>query len=327
MSVRKFLNLNGIRFGMREWGVENSQYSKRIIALHGWLDNANSFYFLGPYLAGRGYHVVALDHCGHGHSDHVTRAGNYSMSRSVGLTREAMDALEWETSHVIGHSMGASISLMYAATFPEKIEKLVLIEGLGPLVEPPEAAARNLRRAIDSERSMRVKGTKPKLYPNLAAAIDARVNIVKTYPGEQSISREAARALVSRGSRLYNPDGTPLATEDDFEDIAREEDGPLKFRHDQRLVLPSLFYHTKEQVYSYFEHVQSQTLFIQAEHGWPMMSDDLAMRKSILESKGLLQQVHVEGSHHPHMDPHSAPIVASHVEQFLAKSRVPRREL
>lgn len=163
-----------------------------------------------------------------------------------------------------------------------------------------------------------------------------------------------------RGSRLHNPDGTPLATEDDFEDIAREEDGPLKFRHDQRLVLPSLFYHTKEQVYSYFEHVQSQTLFIQAgnllricfyfcsfvflellmslllllysfcwliEHGWPMMSDDLTMRKSILESKGLLQQVHVEGSHHPHMDPHSAPIVASHVEQFLAKIRVPRREL
>lgn len=196
--MRKFLNLHGIRLGIKEWGAQNSQHSKRIIALHGWLDNANSFYYLGPYLADRGYHVVALDHAGHGHSDHVSRGGNYSMSRSVGITREAMDALEWDTSHVIGHSMGASISLMYSSIFPEKVEKLVLIEGLGPLVEPPEAAARNLRRAIDSERSMRIKGTTPKLYPNLTAAIDARVNIVKSYPGKQFISREAARALVAR---------------------------------------------------------------------------------------------------------------------------------
>lgn len=197
-NMRKFLNLHGLRLGMREWGANNSHHSKRILALHGWLDNANSFYFLGPYLAERGYHVVALDHAGHGHSDHVSRAGNYSLSRSVGLTREAMDALEWETSHVVGHSMGASISLMYSSVFPEKVEKLVLIEGFGPLVEPPEATTRNLRRAIDSDRSMRLKGTKPKLYPDLTSAIDARVNIVKSYPGKQYISREAARALVAR---------------------------------------------------------------------------------------------------------------------------------
>ncbi len=71
--------------------------------------------------------------------------------------------------------------------------------------------------------------------------------------------------LDHRGSCLQNADGSPLAAEEDnYEDIANDGDGPLKFRHDQRLVLPSLFYHTKEQVYSYFEHLQAQTLFITA---------------------------------------------------------------
>eukprot|EP01033_Poteriospumella_lacustris_P008418 gene8419-6079_t len=223
--------------------------------------------------------------------------------------------------------MGASISLMYSSVFPEKVEKLVLIEGFGPLVEPPEATTRNLRRAIDSDRSMRLKGTKPKLYPNLTSAIDARVNIVKSYPGKQYISREAARALVARGSQLHKPDGSPLDTEDDHEDVANDEDGPLKFRHDQRLVLPSLFYHTPEQVLSYFNHLQAQTLLISAEDGWPMPPEEIAPRKEILERKGILHHEHLPGSHHPHMDPDTAPVVASHIEQFLGKVRVPRREL
>lgn len=67
-----------------------------------------------------------------------------------------------------------------------------------------------------------------------------------------------------RGSRLYRDDTTPLQADDDLEDVAEESAGPLKFRHDQRLVLPSLFYHTKEQVYSYFDHLQAQTLLITA---------------------------------------------------------------
>ena len=35
--------------------------------MHGWLDNSNSFTYLGEILAGEGYDVVATDHAGHGH--------------------------------------------------------------------------------------------------------------------------------------------------------------------------------------------------------------------------------------------------------------------
>ena len=41
-----------------------STCSDRILAVHGWLDNSNSFAFLGPKLADAGYDVIALDLAG-----------------------------------------------------------------------------------------------------------------------------------------------------------------------------------------------------------------------------------------------------------------------
>jgi len=53
---------DGIKIAYQEWGSQIS--TRKILALHGWLDNSNSFCFLGPYLADRGYHVVAIDQAG-----------------------------------------------------------------------------------------------------------------------------------------------------------------------------------------------------------------------------------------------------------------------
>lgn len=54
--------LDGMRIAYQEWGNHFSQ--KKILALHGWLDNSNSFKYLGPFLAENGYHVIAIDHAG-----------------------------------------------------------------------------------------------------------------------------------------------------------------------------------------------------------------------------------------------------------------------
>lgn len=190
--------IDGLRLGYQEWGVANSAFSKRILALHGWLDNSNSFIYLGPYLASKGYHVVAIDHVGHGQSDHFGNGGPYFNQKFAMVVRNSMDALGWESSHLLCHSMGANVGMVYAATYVEKVEKLMLIEGFGPVTEPAENTVRILRRAIDSERSLKLKNTKPKLYPNLARAVEARQMVVSTYPGQQFLSREAAFALVSR---------------------------------------------------------------------------------------------------------------------------------
>lgn len=66
------------------------------------------------------------------------------------------------------------------------------------MTELSEDASHNLRKALDSERRMRLKASPPKLYSTFSDAISARVNVVSTYPGTQYLSREAAKILVAR---------------------------------------------------------------------------------------------------------------------------------
>jgi pimeloyl-ACP methyl ester carboxylesterase len=100
---RKYIQLyDGIKIAYQEWG---SQHMEKVIAVHGWLDNSNSFRFLGPFLGDRGFHVVAVDLIGHGFSDHLGQGATYTVHKSAAVTREFIDCLGWKNNHFIGHSM------------------------------------------------------------------------------------------------------------------------------------------------------------------------------------------------------------------------------
>ena len=199
--MNKRLVLPNCSLSYQQWGSHNS--AKKVLAIHGWLDNSNSFNFLGPYLAERGYHVVAYDNIGHGYSSHETASSNsYTMAPYLGRCRDMIETLKWDKCSVVGHSLGASVAILFAGTYPEIVEKIVLIDSFAaPMTQPAERAAANLRRAIDSEReydNRQLTKSGPKSYPTLQDAISARLSSVATYPGKQFLSVEAASMLVAR---------------------------------------------------------------------------------------------------------------------------------
>ena len=135
---------------------------KRVLCLHGWLDNTSSFHFLGPALSESplltsdlGYSdVVALDLPGHGLSSHKGPDGpTQILAEYAYYVAEAASAMGWwdgvtdresregggdpqsvpqqEKFSIVGHSMGAGVAVMFAAAFPERVEKLVLLEVRG----------------------------------------------------------------------------------------------------------------------------------------------------------------------------------------------------
>lgn len=129
----KTVDSRGLAIHYLEWGEPAGE---PIVLVHGFLDQAHSWkFFVAELIAQtlRPLWIIAPDCRGHGDSGWVGDGGYYHFPdyvfdldcviRSVGTTR----------FHLVGHSMGGTISFLYAGAFPERLANLVLIEGVGPL--------------------------------------------------------------------------------------------------------------------------------------------------------------------------------------------------
>jgi pimeloyl-ACP methyl ester carboxylesterase len=240
----------------------------RLLALHGWLDNAASFVPLAPLL--QGLDLVALDLPGHGHSAHRHPTTRYHFIDYPFDIDAALDALGWPDCHLLGHSLGASIAAVYAAAAPERVRSLVLLDGLGPIAADPDRTAERLRRSLAKYR----QGVRaPRQFGSLDEMVEARRNV-------SDLSGPAARLICERA--------------------ARAEGERLTWRSDPALNWVSALVMTEEQVLDLLRHVESPTLVFQAtaESAW-FTPERLAARRRALASVRL---VTVHGHHHFHMD-------------------------
>ncbi|HMM25903.1 MAG TPA: alpha/beta fold hydrolase, partial [Pseudoxanthomonas mexicana] len=133
-------------------GLRAGHDGPRVLALHGWLDNAASFVPLADHLAG--IQLVAPDLPGHGRSAHLAPGAECTSGVAVNAVLDIADALGWETFSLLGHSMGAGIASLMAAAVPHRVQRLVVIEALGGLAETVERTADRWREAIAAARAL-----------------------------------------------------------------------------------------------------------------------------------------------------------------------------
>jgi pimeloyl-ACP methyl ester carboxylesterase len=141
--------------------------------MHGWLDNAASFVPLMPHL--REFDIVALDLPGHGASAHRAEGYDYAFVDWIHDALDALDALGWKRARLLGHSMGAAIATMVAASAPERVEKLAVIEALGPLAGAATTAGERLRGAVTARRTAAQRPRR--VIPKLEMAVKARLAV------------------------------------------------------------------------------------------------------------------------------------------------------
>jgi pimeloyl-ACP methyl ester carboxylesterase len=255
----------------------------RVIALHGWLDNAASFEPLAARLPG--LDIVALDLPGHGLSDHRPPGQHYHFVDFVADVIASADALGWERFALIGHSMGAGIASLIAASFPQRVERLVLIEGLGPWGDDPKDCASHLAEA--TRQILAPSEARQRRYPSLEPMVAARMKA-------GDLDEAAARLLVERNSGL--------------------DEGGLFWRTDPRLRYRSPIYITEEQVQGFLPRVSAPTLFIRdADRVVPAQYNWDARERMIAG----LRVVRLTGGHHLHMQ-NPGP-VAEAIRAFFAK--------
>jgi pimeloyl-ACP methyl ester carboxylesterase len=165
-----------------------------LILVHGTRDHARSWDQTAAALIDR-YCVYAPDLRGHGDSDWAI-GGDYSIIDYALDVHALGEHIGREPYVVVGHSLGGGVALQYAGAFPEKVSRLISIEGLGGLGwsdRPPRPAHVRMRRWVESMRSL--ENREPRRYASVEEATERMV------AANSHLTPELARHLTVEGTR------------------------------------------------------------------------------------------------------------------------------
>ena len=123
-----------------------------LLLVHGGLDHARNWDWVARSLREH-FHVYAMDLRGHGNSAWAPGA-MYSIAEHVLDIATLVDVLGGGPVHMIGHSLGGILTLLYSGLYPDRVSKVIAIEGLGlpAVASHAQAGARSYAR-LDPERA------------------------------------------------------------------------------------------------------------------------------------------------------------------------------
>ncbi|HTU77461.1 MAG TPA: alpha/beta fold hydrolase [Solirubrobacteraceae bacterium] len=119
------LTLHGHRIAYRQAGS-----GPAVVLIHGITSDSETWSRVMPSLARR-FTVIAPDLAGHGGSDKPK--GDYSLGAHASAVRDLLLTLGHDRASIVGHSLGGGIAMQFSYQFPERCERLVLVDsgGLG----------------------------------------------------------------------------------------------------------------------------------------------------------------------------------------------------
>lgn len=238
-----------------------------VIALHGWLDNAATFSRLAPLL--EGLRIIALDLPGHGHSDHRPAGAAYNIWDYAHDVLQTAEQFGWQRFSLLGHSMGAIVSVLLAGAMPARVARLALIDGVIPFTGEAESAPRKLGESLQA--MLNVDDKRKPVYTSFEQAVAARMK------GVGAVSHDAAELLALRGLM-------PVP-------------GGYTWRTDARLMLPSPLRLSRAHAVAFINRVACPASLVLANQG---LMNDPSMQALI---DTLPFDVHrLDGGHHLHLD-------------------------
>jgi pimeloyl-ACP methyl ester carboxylesterase len=239
-----------------------------LIFLHGYLDNADSFATILPLL--NEYQCIAIDMAGHGKSLHRSKDAHYHLSDYAYDLYQLVRTLQLSNFVLVGHSLGAIVSSLYASTQPKGLHGFIAIESCGPLSQDANTSAIQLTECFSS----RTKANKPIKQPlSIEAVIKARCAI-------SDLSASQAQQIVSRN-------------------LKTDKQGNLLWRSDNRLRTKSALRMTEEQVCNTLANICCQRLLILGKKGFEKIKVVIAKRDNIFFD---VPTITFTGGHHVHLD-------------------------
>jgi len=280
------LPIDGLDVAVCEWGPVDAE---PLLLLHGWLDNAGSFFSLAPLLAagreGKPYRCIAIDFPGHGASAHLPAGCYYHFVDGVYTLHALIKQLALPPLAIIGHSMGGALALLFAGAFPDVCRKLISIEAFGPLTRVESDGPARLREACEERYGRQV--ARKSVYPTIADALRVRA----------AVGDVPAALLAPIVERNLMP-----------------VEGGHTWRSDARLRWPSLLRMSPAQAGGFFAAVQAPMLLAQGDRGMSQITPGVASH-----ARYLPRFVHhlLSGGHHVHLEQpqFSAEVILEFLQQ------------
>ncbi|GAB3412743.1 alpha/beta hydrolase [Massilia agilis] len=212
-SRSDFITVRGLSTHVRHWG---RQGAPKLFMLHGWMDMSASFQFVVDSLQGD-WHVIAPDWRGFGLTE---RAGTdtYWFADYVADLDFILDHYApGEAVNLLGHSMGGNVAGIYAGARPQRVGRLINLEGFGLPATTPEQWPGRLADWLDqlhqppemrgyaslAEVAARLQKTNPRL-PHERAAFLAQHWAAQDASGQWQILGDPAHK--QHGPLLYHVD-------------------------------------------------------------------------------------------------------------------------
>ena len=289
-SRSDFLEVRGLRLHVRHWGDEAAP---KLFMLHGWMDMSASFQFMVDCLQGQ-WHVIAPDWRGFGLSQR-SGADTYWFPDYLADLDAILDHYAPNQAvNLLGHSMGGNIAGLYAGVRPQRVGRLINLEGFGLPSAPPAQYPKRVAKWLDELRE-------PPAMRGYASLDEVAARLRKTNP---RLSFERAAFLASHWAE-QGRDGewTILG------DPAHKMTGPLPYRVDE--------------IMAAWEAITAPVLWVEAEQTdmWRWMGPKEVARAEVDRRMAHLKQVTARMVPAAgHMLHHDQPeLLAQMVEAFLAE--------
>jgi len=284
-SKSEFHTIRGLRYHVRTWG---DAAHPAFFLLHGWMDVSASFQFVIDSLQ-REWFVIAPDWRGFGLTQWAP--AGYWFPDYYGDLDALIDSYRPGTqTDIVGHSMGGNIVVHYAGVRPERVRRVITLEGLGLARSSPESAPRRMIQWLDAQR----EPPRFKPYANF---------------------RELAERLRANNPRLTQSKADFLA-----QHWGRETDrGTVELRSDPRHKVANPYPFRIDESLAIWRRVTAPVLLVNGKDshipGWLRDTpEQLAERKGAFRD---LREIDIEDC--GHMMHHDQPErVAALIEEFLA---------
>jgi pimeloyl-ACP methyl ester carboxylesterase len=288
-SRSEFLDIRGLRYHVRHWGDAGAP---KLFMLHGWMDVSASFQFVVDHLQQQ-WHVIAPDWRGFGLTQRTPAETYWYPDYLADLEALLLHFARGEAVNLLGHSMGANIACLYAGVRPQRIAKLINLEGFGLPPTRPEQAPDRFASWLDQLRE------KPDLRPYAElGGVVARLQ--KTNP---RLSDERARFLASHWAQQNDEGGWEI-----LGDPAHKRVNPLLYRIDEATAC--------------WHRITAPVLWVEAAQTdvWRWFGEGALTREEINRRMAFLQNVRTEIIPDAgHMLHHDQPeLLAQMIERFLA---------